>query len=177
MIGPMSSAREILEHLCSEGDDVWQTGMLGLMSTTIFPILEAWSDHRKVEIVKKNDRKGIKLIDHVVIGDYDITLWRVPVETDFYSTGILWAVSINSDQHDPSDANVQTLKFPGSSLRHLPADSISEVFRGWIEEYGKLAVGTVSLDRLLLYRRICVREGFRVTDMNPNLPRAGFFIE
>ncbi len=172
----MGRARTILEDLCQRGDNVWQTGMLSLYAVSIGKVLEAWSQERKSEIIRKNAARGLVLLDHAVLDDYDLALWRVPVDLDFAPTGILHAVSINSEEHDPTERDVQMVKFPGSSLRHLPVASISDILRGWIRDYGKLAIGTAELRKLNIYRRLLLKQGFTITDMSGN-PDRGFYVE
>ena len=167
--------RDILEVICRNGDNVWQTGMLGLRSASIIPLLEAWTQQSKQQIVSKNADKGITLIDHVVLDDYDLSLWRVPVVTDFKPSGVLYAVAINSEQHGPTEEAPQRIHFPGSSLRHLPVTSVAKVLRNWIETHGKLAIGTVERSKLNAYRRIL--RDFKITDMSSEDPNYGFFIQ
>ena len=138
------NARKIIEQLCSSGDDVWQRGYLHLYGSTIGPILEAWSPESKDRIVQDNARKGVRLIDHVVLDDYDLTLWKVPVNPAKVlsaPSGVLWSVAVNSEQHDPTQLATQHAKFPGSSLRHTPASSFVQVLRDWIADYGKARGG------------------------------------
>jgi len=169
-------ARDIIQQLCREGDNVWQTGMLGLWASTIKKLLETWTPKRKQSIVRKNAERHQELVDHVVLDDYDLTLWYTPVSIDFEPSGHLFAVAINSEQHDPTDELPQRLKFPGSSLRHLPITSIAGVLRRWINDYGKLAIGTVELRKLEIYKKLLQKHGFKITDMR-DTPNAGFFIE
>jgi hypothetical protein len=168
-------AREIIETLCREGDDVWSTHLLSLKSH-LRVILEAWSKERKQEIVDKMSKKGIHLVDHTVFGDYDIVLWKVPVSLDFDSSGVLYAASVNSEQHDPTDIKSQFTKYPGSSLRHIPAKSLIDVLRSWIKDYGKIGIGTGNVVKLASYKKM-LSSHFKTISFDPsNEESSGFWI-
>lgn len=170
-------AKEILERLCQQGDDVWQTQMLGLRALCTEQLQEAWSALQKAGIVKQMAMRGGRLLDHVVLNDFDMTLWSIPIDKEFDPSGVINAVSINSEEHDPTDPETQHIKFPGSSLRHLPISSMMEVLNHWVKDYGRLVIGSVNLKKLNIYRKICQRHGFKITNLDQGRPEAGFFVE
>jgi len=146
---------------------------LGMMVTRI---LESWTEARKKEIVDRMAARKTELMDHVVLSDYDLTLWRVPVNKDFYPSGVLFSVAINSEQHDPHDEKEQHTHFPGSSLRHLPFTSIKSVLQKWIGDYGQLAIGSVERHKLHAYKRMLEKSGFKIEPMFSDNFDYGFFV-
>lgn len=172
------NARQLIEQLCRVGDNVWQTGYIQLHGATIGPLLEAWSADRKAEIVRKNTEKGNELIDHVTLGDYDLTLWRVPVDPKqvyHAENGFIFAAAINNDDHDPTDFQTQVTKFPGSSLRHAPVSSVVDVLRRWVQDHKRVAVGTINARKNAIYRRLLTKY-FTISDLMPEAAR-GFYVE
>jgi len=170
----MVTAREIIEALCEEGDNAWQTGILGLHAQ-LRVIMEAWTAGRKSEIVSQMQGKA-KIIDHAVFKDYDLVLWEVNgVAADLSPTGTMYAVSLNSGQENPTDPDTQRVKFPGTAIGHVPGSSMVEVLKKWVDEYGRIAIGTVALNRLNIYRKILSRF-FKINDIIPGEPDRGFYI-
>lgn len=169
------SSRRIIEDLCLNGDNVWQTGMAALRLATIVPLLEAWTPERKSEIVAANAAKKdrIILIDHAVLDNYDLTLWKIESDKEPFAP-FFYAVSLNSEQHDPTDAATQVVKIPGSSLRHLPVSSIADVLRRWVGDYGEVVVGSVNPRKMRAYRRL-LKDTFTIRDL-PGGSDQGFYI-
>lgn len=168
------TAHEIVERLCEEGDNVWQTGMSSLHAQ-LAVIMEAWTQGRKEEIVNKMRGKG-DIIDHAVFGDYDLVLWKIDgVDPDLDPRGFMYAISLNSGQNDPTDPATQRVKFPGTFIGHIPGSSMVEVLRKWVDRYGKIAVGTTALQKLDSYRRI-LSHSFNTSDVVLGKPRQGFYV-
>lgn len=168
-------AREILEKMCMGGDDAWQSSMLGLRAQ-LNRILESWSAERKKEIVDRESKRGKELIDHAVLGDYDVVLWKIPCHADFVPEKFFYTVSINSGQSDPNDPDTQRVRFPGTMIGHMPGKSMLETLAGWVDSYGHIAVGTVALDKLRKYR-VMLSKYFSVEPFDKDYPdQSGFWI-
>ena len=176
MISEQMTSKEIIERLCADGDNVWQTGDLSLRRQLAI-IIEAWTDGTKNIIVNKMAGKG-DIVDHAVFGDYDLVLWKVHgVDTGLDPRGFMFAISINSGQNDPTDPNTQRVKFPGTFIGHIPGSSMTEILQKWIDSYGRIAVGTVDFSKLQSYRNILSWAGFTITDIIAGEPNRGFYIE
>lgn len=117
-------------------------------------------------------------MDHVVLDDYDLSLWKIPAHKDIDPGGILYVVSLNSEQHDPGDEKEQRTKFPGTSARHLPYTTVVRVLRDWVKHYGKIAVGSLTVKKLSAYRVFLQNKmpECTFTDMVSGEPDYGFFI-
>lgn len=136
---------------------------------------EAWSDKRKKEVEDEMVRRGLALVDHRVLSDYDLALWR---GTGGLLAGV-YTVSINNGQYDPGDYFTQkfgrSYKPDAPALRSKNAE-ILKILHEWATKYGKIFVSSVDADKLKAYRRILSRD-FSIVDFNPAVPMEGFFIQ
>jgi len=162
-------ARQIIEQLCQSGPDPF--GMLSSQLNHHTSLLaEAWNQQTFDKIVGQIKASGQDLIDHVVTDDYDLALVKIPKVDGI--TGPVYAVMMGSEQHNPMDPATQRAKFPGSSLRHLSRNNLANILHGWIEEYGRLFIGSVDKRKYDLYKRVLGRY-FKIESSLPGYP---FFI-
>lgn len=119
-------------------------------------ISEAWTAARKKEVIANASKIGYSLIDHVVLGDFDITLWKVG-EEQAQSKDFPPVVAINNSQYDPSDPNVQDSDNLLVSLA-IPRRDVTIRLKQWIEKHGSLIVGSVVPSRnpryLTLFKKL-----------------------
>lgn len=142
--------RDLLErYVAGERHPIW--GDYGLWAAQVpWKLLaEAWTPERKKQIEVIAATRGSKLVDHFVVGDYDLALWHVE-ETD---EGPVYVVSINNAQFNPVDPNEQQQKHP-ESAGTPPLRKIAEKLKAWVQKYGSVIVGSVVPERNDQYRRI-----------------------
>ena len=62
-------------------------------------LVEAWTPEEERKAVGDAAKHGMTMVDHAVIGNYDLVLWKSP-------PGVMvgYAVSINNSGHSPADS-------------------------------------------------------------------------
>jgi len=172
---PKYSARELLEQICRSGPDAFGISDASLRRVTSSALIEAWNAATKANIVDYAGARGMKLEDHVVSGDYDISLWQMPPGCNDPATGLTsYGVAINNDQHNPLDPITHHAEYPGSSLRHLPTRKVLNIVSEWIDRYGQLFVGSGDISKLNFYERMFSKY-FKIKHFNGQVGSA-FFI-
>jgi hypothetical protein len=125
---------------------------------------EAWTSQRKAEITQRMSEKGVDLIDHAQIGDYDLALW-------YFKKQEWYAVSFNSGQEDPNDFFSQTRTTRPQRVRW---GEVASKLHEWVRQHGKLLISSVVPERIGQYRRI-LSHYFLIGDWN-EYPGRGFFL-
>ena len=147
------------EEFCADAFGVYRMTAI----TTVKRLLgESWTDARKDEIIQQMSKEA-DFIDRVVVGDYDLVLWK------FH--GGYYAVSINSGQEDPTSIEGQK-RHP--SPQKFPFEEVVLQLRQWVRQYGKLLIGSSKIVRIQQYRRMLLRY-FLIGEWGEH-PSAGFFI-
>jgi hypothetical protein len=138
-------ARKLIEAAVS-GRDGFGIHRLSAAAIPKWIISEAWSPERKKQIRDQATTEGFHLVDHLVIGDYDLALWHT-TKLDGYQHAYM--VSINNAEHDPNDEETQ--KTPFKTSTRLPMRAIKSKLVEWVRDYGTLIVGSVLAERNQLY--------------------------
>ena len=131
---------------------------------------EAWSEARKVEIETLMASKGFKLLEHVVIGDFDLALW---IGTGNDELKGIKAVSINSGEIDPGSVDGQA---ENPTPQFLNSVKVLSTLQAWVDRYGQLLVGSSEANKLLRYRKLLAKK-FTISDYDDAQPMLGFFID
>jgi len=144
------TARELVRRMLSEYDPF--CGVVGTAHAIPLCILyEAWSPERKEEIIKHGRELGYGLVEHAVIGEYDLTLWHSD------KTEPPYLVALNSAYHDPLNHDTQEQKQVAG--RGMAIKTMKRVLFGWVQEYGPLVIGSVMTEQTARYLRL-VRKMF-----------------
>ena len=126
-----------------------------LKDETAGMLFEAWNIATKQKVIDYAKTFDMELEDHVVAGDYDISLWTMPHGcNDPDGNKVSYGIAINSCQHNPLDPATQYTKYPGSSLKSLPIKSVLQVIYKWVNRYGQLFVGSGDLRKLEIYKSL-----------------------
>jgi hypothetical protein len=139
-------------------------------------IAEAWSPERKAAITDTQRLLGNHLVDHLVVGDYDLCLWHTK---EIEEHPHLYTVSINNAEHDPNDPTTQTQRVNVRGGYRSPRREIVNKLMTWVGDYGTLVVGSVLPERNATYLKILQRwlPGYRFSPWYHGDPRYGFKIE
>ena len=89
------------------------------------------------------------MIDHAIIGDYDLVLWKAP---EAAGSGCL--VSINNSGHSPVDKDTQLKKFKG---QQAPLVELKAKLNQWIDTHDSLIIGSYIEKRNILYLKLFKR--------------------
>jgi hypothetical protein len=138
--------------------------MFALQAVEQLLLDEAWTPERKAEIVQRMSDDKKELVEHTVIGDYDLTLWH-------YTVSGWYVVGLNSGQEDPTTMLGQERK-PKSS--YLAWNKVVSILRQWVLVHGKIIVGSSHPEKTEAYRRLLTRY-FLVAEWSEH-PGAGFFL-
>jgi len=103
---------------------------------------ESWSEKRKAEIETAMTARGFKLLEHTVIGDFDLALW---IGTGNDELKGIKALSINNGEIDPGSTEGQSEQTTPQFLNWSKVLSLLQI---WVDRYGKLLVGSASLSNL-----------------------------
>lgn len=122
-----------------------------LLSQHAAAIIEAWSPEEKRVIVGQAARSGMRIIDHAIIGDYDLVLWLSP---ELAGCPHDYLVSINNAGNNPLDAATQQTKFKG---KHTPLAELKNQIDIWLDLYGSLVIGSYVPKRNILYLKLFKR--------------------
>jgi hypothetical protein len=138
-------------------------GMSRVSTIMILEMLEAWTPEKKDEIVKAMADRA-NLVDHVVIGDYDLVLWHYREMNEY-------AASINSGQEDPTTVIGQKRRPPAG---HVDWYDVVSQLQTWVRQHGRILIGSTVKERTNKYRRLLNRH-FLIGEWTDH-PNAGFFI-
>lgn len=127
-------------------------------------LLEAWTPERKDRIIKSMTAREAEFIEHIVIGDYDLTLWRYRKLNEY-------GISLNSGQEDLTTLSGQKKHPKAQQIRWY--DVVTQL-QLWVNTYGRLLVGSTVKDRTDQYRRLLTRH-FLTAEWSEH-PNAGFFL-
>jgi hypothetical protein len=127
-------------------------------------LVEAWTPERKAEMIRSMASRDADLVEHAVIGDYDLTLW-------FYRRFELYAASLNSGQEDPLSLDGQAKNPKPQALKWI---SVVSRLQDWVKTYGRILVGSTDSAKTEQYRRLLARH-FLIAEWSDH-PGAGFFI-
>jgi hypothetical protein len=145
--------RQIIEQLIADQDPF---NVIKASAAEIPAIIlsEAWSPERRKEIFAKAMELGYDPIDHLVVGDYDLTLWhtdKLKENPDAY------LVAINNAEHDPFEAAIQQTDYPETAHVMPPIKAIRAKLAEWVGKYGSVIVGSTMSERNEQYLRLCRR--------------------
>ena len=112
-------------------------------------LVEAWTPEEERKAVGDAAKHGMTMVDHAVIGNYDLVLWKSP-------PGVMvgYAVSINNSGHSPADKDTQLSKFHGEVA---PLTQLRAKINEWIDLHGTLVVGSYVPKRNALYLKLIRR--------------------
>ena len=127
-------------------------------------LLEAWTPETKARIIAQMNARQAGLVEHVTIEDYDLALWH-------YRTLDLYAVSLNSEQADPTTPEGQTHH---PKAQFLKFGRVAAQLLEWTRKYGKLLIGSVDPEKTAQYKRL-LSNWFLIATWT-EYPSAGFFI-
>lgn len=129
-------------------------------------LIETWTPERKVDIEKyAKETWNAILVERVQIADYDLTLW-------YYPKHGIHAVGLNSEQENPIDPDVQD-KEVHVKPQWLRWRDVERQLDRWLDQYGKLLVGSAVPARTQRYRKLLSRH-FLIGEWDT--PSAGFYI-
>lgn len=131
---------------------------------------ESWSEQRKAEIETAMTARGFKLLEHTVIGDFDLALW---IGTGNDELKGIKALSINNGEIDPGSTEGQSEQTTPQFLNWSKVLSLLQI---WVDRYGKLLVGSAESVKLTRYRRALGKK-FSISDYDEDQPMRGFFID
>ena len=163
-------ARWLVERMLT-GEDPFNVVFWAAGAIPVFIVTEAWTQERKAEIRQYGQQMGYMLVEHAVIGDYDLTLWHTEkIEYPGYVVGI------NSGQHNPLEREAQVTKQTAGG--HISLRMVQRTVAGWLHDYGPLVIGSVVPERnesyLLMLKKLFpeakfepfyagdFRDGFRI---------------
>ena len=143
------TARMLIDMLIGEdrGEDPLRMARWTL-SEFVITLLEAWTPEDKKRVVIQGAGRGMTLVDHAVIGDYDLALWHADREGDIYKP---YMVSINNSGHSPLDPDAQLKKFKG---KQAPLVELKAKINQWIDAYDSLIIGSIVPKRNVLYLKL-----------------------
>ena len=152
-------ARQVIERLI-RGDDPFNLERLAARNFAASIIMEAWTPERRASIEAEALKNSMAMVDHLVIGDYDLALWytsKIEGEPPCY------LVSINNADHSPLDVVAQTTKQTGSAGQ-LPVAAIRTKLTEWVAKYGTVVVGSTVPERNPMYAKMVRRlmPGYRM---------------
>jgi hypothetical protein len=157
--GRSAAAHWLVESMLDDRRDPFNVAFWQASWIPLFIVTEAWTPERKEEVRREGERQGYKYVDHVVAGDYDLSLWHT---TKFGFAA--YVVGINNGQHSPFDPDAQQAK--QSTSHYLPLRQIKATMRKWSAAYGSLVVGSVLPERNDLYLRL-MRRLFPMAKIEP----------
>lgn len=149
-ISKSGMVRRLVEMLIYDVDPLG--GSRYALSQFAARIFEAWAPEKKREIVRDAADQGNELVDHLVVGDYDLCLWKSPVVGDEKQA---YLVSINNAQHDPLSPEAQQGSYKTGST--FPMMMIKEIVTRWARRYGALIIGSYIEERNSLYLKMFKR--------------------
>ena len=128
-------------------------------------LLEAWTLEEKERIIAQmREKRQAELVDHVQIAEYDLVLWC-------YTRSNTYAVSLNVGHEDPTTLDGQKQRPKPQTLPWY--DVVSQLQR-WVEQYGKLLIGSAIGTKTKKYRRLLHRH-FLIGDWKEH-PGDGFYL-
>ena len=145
-------ARQVIERLTG-GNDPFNLERLTARNIAASILMEAWTPERRASIEAEALKNSTDMVDHLVIGDYDLTLWytsKIEGEPPCY------LVSINNADHSPLDVAAQTTKQTGSAGQ-LPVAAIRAKLAEWADKYGTLVIGSAVPERNKMYLKLVKR--------------------
>jgi hypothetical protein len=131
---------------------------------------ESWSEKRKAEIETVMMARGFKLLEHIVIGDFDLALWIGTGNDELKGIKVL---SVNSGEIDPGSIEGQATQ---TTPQFLNWSKVLALLQIWVDRYGKLLVGSAESIKLSKYRRALGKK-FSISDYDEDQPMRGFFID
>lgn len=140
-----------INYILDDPFNIDKVNMMLLLSS----ITEAWSRKRKDEIVAKEKAKGHELVEHAIMGEYDLTLWRVPTHD-----GVYLLVALNGGQADPTDISAQ--QYTAQTYGQIPWQTISRQIAKWVDAYGSVVVGSAVEAKTKRYLKWLTRLGYRL---------------
>ena len=170
LIGGEVKSERLLDLM--ENDDPFGH-YLAAYSLDLGSIFEAWQGtFKEQEIVYyMKSRRSSRKVAGVTLGDYDFVLWKTEIQD-----GFIYTVSLNSAYHNPGDPALHHAKVP---VGNFPVQDVANQLKKWVDQYGKVVVGSVSLKKLNSYRRLVqsfLGQEYNVRSFTEN-PDAGFIIE
>jgi len=150
-----SKTRELIELLIADNDPFGYVVKSYACAIPVKLVTEAWSPEKKAEIMADTGNRGYRMIDHLVMDDYDLVLWFLTKVDSAVNEP--YVVSINNAQHDPTQPDEQAAHFSADS-GNLPIKAIKEKLMEWIAKYGSLAVCSYVPERNVLYYRMAKRQ-------------------
>lgn len=139
-------ARHLMEMMVYDLDAICQARWS--LSSFVEKLAEAWSSDKKDEVINQGKKRNLRLVDHAIIGDYDLCLWQEK-DADHY-------VSINNAQHSPLSPEAQQGKFASRYLT-FPTNMIKEILSKWTRTYGVLIIGSCIESRNRSYYKMAKR--------------------
>ena len=129
-------------------------------------LVEAWTPEDKKRVTGQGAEMGMTLVDHAVIGDYDLVLWHAERIGDVYQP---YTVSINNSRHSPLSKDDQTAKFKGGVA---PITELRAKLNEWLDKYHSLLIGSYVAKKSLVYFKLfkrlfpeCTLEPFHKGDL------------
>lgn len=145
-------ARQIVEEAIS-GPDPFNISKAAAAEFPVIILAESWSPDKRKEIISRAQESGYGMVDHLIVGDYDLVLWH----TDkIQNNPNAYVVSINNAEHDPLSAEAQKTK-QVDTTQSLPRDTIKEKVAAWVDKYGSVIIGSVMTERNFRYLKMFKR--------------------
>ena len=112
-------------------------------------LVEAWTPEEERAVVGQAARQNMTMVDHAIIGDYDLVLWKAPP-----GAVVGYLVSINNSGHNPLNKAEQISKFKGKAV---PLTKLKAQINTWLEAYDTLVIGSYVSKRNILYMKLFKR--------------------
>ena len=132
---------------------------------------EVWTPARKAEIERESRARGFEPVEHVQLGDFDLSLWQCTGNGPMRD---LYMVSINNAQYDPGDLEVHNKRVPRSTISDETLSNVVSELYGWVNKYGRLLIGSVSPRKMKRYRSLLSRM-FVIIPFDPDKPENPMF--
>ena len=173
---PVPSVKSLAKSL---GGMNWMTRTARILHAqcSLRYILGAWSEETKQQITEKQIEKGVSLVTHVVVEEFDLVLWQTPIR-DFP----FYFVTLNVGQYDPFDQGTIESTVPQEKQRGYKdaLERIVTTLVNWVDEYGRIAVGSSNVRKRDRYMSILFpllqKYGVEVEPIRAEEPALGSYL-
>jgi hypothetical protein len=161
----------------------WVDNLLGCcrVASIASKVVAAVDPEQKQRVLNHAEDKGLELVDHKVVGDFDLALFHYR-NTHLFPAAPDYIVALSSGPHDPFDDAIiqETQRTTNYSPIKQSLSEVAQILEGWLVTYGKLAAGSANKRKQDLYRLILSKllplRSFELA-VDPDHPEFGFYIK
>lgn len=104
---------------------------------------------------------GSKLMDSIILDDYEIAIVTIPDVTDEMYNGVKYSLGMQKKGTEFTNVNQQFGLIPFDKIPFKEIPKFVEAVKGWVEKYGEIAVDSFNEDKLVKYERLLKRFDFK----------------